>query len=387
MLQNLIEKFSGEGDKVVANNIGNGEKIIVKLEGGTGQGLVITDRRIYIVKWGFWGGSSFGSRCNAFEFKNITGIEIKKALLTTTFEILTPAHHNTKTKISSAIESDNIIVFNNVKFNVFQEAVNIGRDLIGQAHNNNPTTNSSINLDDMEKLAELKDKGIITTEEFDAKKKAILGLAPSTTFYKPTSAPITDNCPPSFENPRKDKKKQTSPILVIFLIMLFIGWISILLSNPGSHSVVQVPQPGPITANATKSTIKNSDLQIIHESVASRFDGATTYHVLIAPVDLKDDKFKDSIKQLISRFVAEKGKKISLEIYDNKDVLEASYNKMSSPGTMDAKQKENRSLHFLAFFDGDMSTGIYSDTLSFFPGAFKDNKSVGKYIETIEYKP
>jgi hypothetical protein len=31
-------------------------------------------------------------------------------------------------------------------------------------------------MDELEKLAELKDKGIITEEEFEAKKKQILGL-------------------------------------------------------------------------------------------------------------------------------------------------------------------------------------------------------------------
>jgi hypothetical protein len=40
---------------------------------------------------------------------------------------------------------------------------------------NKPTAKSS-GLDDLEKLAELKEKGIITEEEFNAKKKQILGL-------------------------------------------------------------------------------------------------------------------------------------------------------------------------------------------------------------------
>lgn len=35
---------------------------------------------------------------------------------------------------------------------------------------------NSSNIEDLEKLAELKEKGIITQEEFDAKKKQILGI-------------------------------------------------------------------------------------------------------------------------------------------------------------------------------------------------------------------
>lgn len=37
-------------------------------------------------------------------------------------------------------------------------------------------TNNSSNLDELERLAELKDKGIITEDEFNAKKKQLLGL-------------------------------------------------------------------------------------------------------------------------------------------------------------------------------------------------------------------
>ena len=40
----------------------------------------------------------------------------------------------------------------------------------------NETNNSGSNLDELEKLAELKEKGIITEEDFNQKKKQILGL-------------------------------------------------------------------------------------------------------------------------------------------------------------------------------------------------------------------
>lgn len=38
------------------------------------------------------------------------------------------------------------------------------------------TSSSSGNLEDLERLAQLRDKGILTEEEFQAKKKQILGL-------------------------------------------------------------------------------------------------------------------------------------------------------------------------------------------------------------------
>ena len=39
-----------------------------------------------------------------------------------------------------------------------------------------PTNSSDDSLEQLKKLAELKDQGILTQEEFDAKKKQILGL-------------------------------------------------------------------------------------------------------------------------------------------------------------------------------------------------------------------
>ena len=39
-----------------------------------------------------------------------------------------------------------------------------------------PLTTGTSNLDELEKLASLREKGIITDEEFDLKKKQLLGL-------------------------------------------------------------------------------------------------------------------------------------------------------------------------------------------------------------------
>ncbi|WP_414858413.1 SHOCT domain-containing protein [Phormidesmis priestleyi] len=39
-----------------------------------------------------------------------------------------------------------------------------------------PVANNNSDLDQLEKLASLKEKGIISEEEFQAKKKQILGL-------------------------------------------------------------------------------------------------------------------------------------------------------------------------------------------------------------------
>lgn len=39
-----------------------------------------------------------------------------------------------------------------------------------------PAASNEVNIEQLKQLAELKDQGIVTQEEFDAKKKQILGL-------------------------------------------------------------------------------------------------------------------------------------------------------------------------------------------------------------------
>lgn len=177
----LIQRLGGRGEKLVRDNISD-DKILIKLQGSFGEALVITDKNLYVLKWGFMAGNFLGGRCMSFGHRNIVGLEIKKGWATGTFEVLTPATQNTQksywgTGSNNAIRSDNVITFQSNKFNLFQEAIKIGRELINKSHSqNNQNSQNETNYSELEKLAELKDKKIITQEEFEAKKKKILGL-------------------------------------------------------------------------------------------------------------------------------------------------------------------------------------------------------------------
>lgn len=176
---NLIQDLGGRGEKLLVDNLHEKEKVLVKLKGTFGEGLVITDKKLYVLKWGYMAGNLIGGRCNAFEYGSITGLEIKKNLLTGTFEVLTSAMQNAQKSYwgkgnEDAIKSDNIVTIQRQMFDLFQEAVKIGREQISKFHSGHGRRDSD--LSDLEKLAELKEKGIITQKEFNAKKKSILGL-------------------------------------------------------------------------------------------------------------------------------------------------------------------------------------------------------------------
>jgi hypothetical protein len=179
--QSLIQSLGRRGEKLVKDNIGE-DKILVKLKGSFGEALVITDKNLYVLKWGFMAGNLLGGRCMSFAHRNIVGLEIRKGWVTGTFEVLTPATQNDQksywgTGSNDAIRSDNVITFESNKFDLFQEAVKIEQELINKSHaQNSQNSPNETNYSELEKLSELRDKNIITQEEFEAKKKKILGI-------------------------------------------------------------------------------------------------------------------------------------------------------------------------------------------------------------------
>ena len=135
----LAVSLGSRGEKIAQSNIPTSEKVLVKLRGKFGEGLVITDRHIYILKWGFMAGSTFGGRCIAYPFKNISGVKITKNILTGVFEVMTPGNQDAPKSYwgnkNSAIKADDAVAFVGSKtFEPFQKAANLCRDLIAEAH-------------------------------------------------------------------------------------------------------------------------------------------------------------------------------------------------------------------------------------------------------------
>jgi len=180
----LIEPLANEGEALVKANIVAGETILVKLPGlcgwQEGVAFVVTDRRIYILKWGMFTGHTFGGQCGAYGFNQITGLEIRKQFLGGMLQVLTAANRNTQSIFSGDMKkADNIVVFNWPRQGeAFQRAVSIAREVMQKAMNAGAAhiVEHESDADEIAKLALLRDKGILTEEEFQAKKRQLLGL-------------------------------------------------------------------------------------------------------------------------------------------------------------------------------------------------------------------
>lgn len=156
-----------------------GEEIKAKLKGQNGQGFVVTNRRLYVLKWGVLAGNTFGGRANAFEFSRISGIEIKRGLLTGIVEVLTPANRDVKYggifDIES-LQSDSAIRIFRKDYPIFLEAVKLARELLSEQHITTHTSNNDGLESQLEKLLSLKKKSLITEEEYKKKRAKLLDL-------------------------------------------------------------------------------------------------------------------------------------------------------------------------------------------------------------------
>lgn len=144
-------------------------------------------------------------------------------------------------------------------------------------------------------------------------------------------------------------------------------------------------------AQTQKEEVKIPKYEIIYELKNKRYDGGVNYFALIDPVNLSNDNFINDVKNIINEIVKAKGSKISIDIVDDKPTLDLEYKSHYGSNTLgrilNKSETDQIGLHLIATFDGEMQTGIYPNSLMFFPATFKDNPKVGKYIETIEFKP
>ncbi len=128
--------------------------------------------------------------------------------------------------------------------------------------------------------------------------------------------------------------------------------------------------------------------QIVNE-LTIRYDGGKSYYVLTSPVNLENADFKNDIKAIVKKIVSEKGNKISIDILDDKDVMDlyfrSHYASNQLGRVLNGDELDQIGDHFIANYSGDLETGLYRNDLYFFPGTFEDNPKVGKYIEDIEF--
>lgn len=149
---------------------------------GTNGTIIVKDDTIILQRSGF-NARLLGLRGNKeILIKNITSIQFKSpGMLTNGFiQFAFSGSQESKGGVIDATKDENSIVFTKSEkgnFEKIREVINERRNTLNQSLNFVTSTVAQEDIySQIEKLSALKDKGIVSEEEFNAKKKQLLGI-------------------------------------------------------------------------------------------------------------------------------------------------------------------------------------------------------------------
>ncbi len=154
--------------------------VLLEVKGYTGQ-LVITEKKIIIKAKGLGGFLAKGPLAGDKEIpiKSITAVDYRKAGMLANghlqFSIQGEMGH--KGGGFSNTSDENTVIFTKKQGDDFMKAKELIEELMEKVdHSQGTTVNQLSPADELKKFGDLRDQGLITEDEFNAKKKEILGL-------------------------------------------------------------------------------------------------------------------------------------------------------------------------------------------------------------------
>lgn len=139
--------------------------------------IILTDKGVLIKRGlkGYMLGGGMLRGDKTIPYSSIVAVQLKKAGMTAGYLQLTlKGGSEAKSGLMQSTTDENTVNFHARKNKDFLEAKEKIETKISESSGGNQQASSG--ADELEKLASLKEKGIISQEEFDAKKKQILNL-------------------------------------------------------------------------------------------------------------------------------------------------------------------------------------------------------------------
>lgn len=144
---------------------------------GTNGNLILSDKGIVIIRGlkGFFLGGGMIRGNKSIPYESIAAVQFKEVGLTAGYiQFTLIGGSEAKGGLLQAVRDENSISFNTKRTSAkFTEAKSLVEERI-HARSNLQRKNEG--ADDLEKYAELRDKGVLTEDEFQAKKRKILEL-------------------------------------------------------------------------------------------------------------------------------------------------------------------------------------------------------------------
>lgn len=175
-----LSSLHKKAQQAIRRAVEGSEQVLVA-QPGEKAALVATDRRVLICKWGLTSGAVFGSQLNSWDLAHITGVEYRTGM-TTRAVVIQTAGAQLVTKFGRMDGGPYSVWRRPTRCSSKAETAtrrcppfaNWSRTATGVGAS--PSAPPVEDADQICRFAALRDDGILTEDEFQAKKRAILGL-------------------------------------------------------------------------------------------------------------------------------------------------------------------------------------------------------------------
>lgn len=175
----MIEPIPERLERTLASTLTANESVVVKLRGVYKEALVCTGTRVIILKGGWMTGQFFGTDMFQCPYQNVAGAQVNFHLVTGYFELSAGGMQNAsksfwKTdKAASPAKAPNCIsIAGRNRADMFRQACAFIMHQASRGGSGVQTGGDSVTT--LERLARLRDTGVISHGEFEQKKAQIL---------------------------------------------------------------------------------------------------------------------------------------------------------------------------------------------------------------------
>ena len=183
-MEGLTEGLHKKAQQALKQNLAEGEEVLAVVHGQSGWAMIGTDRRVFVFKKGISAGAMFGTKFTSFDYRNVGGVELKKGMMAG-HAVLDVAGAPTLEHNKERMKAANAIALSRPYDSAETEIARL-RKLITDWHDRDsastsaPVTSTGAGSEEdimakIQQLGELRDRGLVTPEEFEAKKAELLG--------------------------------------------------------------------------------------------------------------------------------------------------------------------------------------------------------------------
>lgn len=168
-----------DANEALDQNLAPGEAVLVIIRGMYDSALIATARRVFIFKKGMFSGATLGKKLASWDYRNLSGVQIETGMISGAVALQGAGIAGGdlgkyRSGGNDPLHAPHAVATNREHFEQARLGVARLRELIAQAQTVAPADAAPDVADQLRKLGELRDLGILTAAEFDAKKVQLL---------------------------------------------------------------------------------------------------------------------------------------------------------------------------------------------------------------------